>query len=70
MVFTLFVGIIFLGLDFHYYDEGSSRFRTSVAQGAKPMRDFRLSAFPCGSGPLKSQLITFEASDARGPLSF
>jgi hypothetical protein len=32
MVFTSFVGIIFLGLDFHYYDEGSGRFRTSVAQ--------------------------------------
>jgi hypothetical protein len=32
MVFTSFVGIIFLGLDFHYYDEGGRRFRTSVAQ--------------------------------------
>jgi hypothetical protein len=32
MVFTSFVGIILLGLDFHYYDEGSGRFGTSVAQ--------------------------------------
>ena len=32
MVFTSFVGIVFFGFDFHYYDEESGRFRTSVAR--------------------------------------
>ena len=30
-MFTSFVDIIFLGLDFHHYDERSRRFRTSVS---------------------------------------
>jgi hypothetical protein len=32
MVLVSFVGIIFFGVLIHYYDEGSGRFRTSVAR--------------------------------------
>jgi hypothetical protein len=41
MVFTSLVSIIFLSLDFHYYDEGSGRFRTSVAQESAQNRGSR-----------------------------